>query len=84
MGLGSQYDIFEIMPDGAPVWRSSAEGQEAALLKLASVAESCHNELIVVHLPSSRIIARKGAALRATVAAPDGDGKNAEPEKLAN
>lgn len=79
MNSGSQYDIFEILPDGAPIWRCSSEGQEAALLKLESVAKGCQNELIVVHLPSSRIVARKPAALRAAVAAPTAKGKHPHP-----
>lgn len=84
VSLRSQYDIFEILPDGAPVWKCSVEGQDAALLKLESVGQSCQNELILVHLPSSRIVARKAAALRAAVAVPGGNGKHFEPGKLAN
>lgn len=80
MNSASQYDIFEILPDGAPIWRCSAEGQEAALLKLESVGKACRNELIVVHLPSSRIVARKPAALRAAVAAPTGNGEHSQSD----
>ncbi|HEX5423248.1 MAG TPA: hypothetical protein VFW94_06845 [Candidatus Acidoferrales bacterium] len=84
MDLGSQFDIFEIMPDGAPIWRCSTVGQEAALLKLDSLGQSCHNELIAVHLPSSRVVARKAATLGAAIASPAGNGKHAKPEKPAN
>jgi len=58
-------------------------GQEAALLKLESLGESCHNELIVVHLPSSRVVARKAAALGAAITSPAGNGKHSKPEKPA-
>lgn len=83
----SQYDIFEILPDGAPIWKGSTEGQDAALLKLESLCQSCQNELIIVHLPSSRVVARRPAALKATIGAPGGNGngsKRPEPEKPAN
>lgn len=80
MNSGSQYDIFEILPDGAPIWKSSADSEEAALLQLESLGQSCSNELIVVHLPNSRIVARKPAALRAAVAAPTGNGEHSQPD----
>lgn len=80
MDLGFQYDIFEIMPDGAPVWKCSAMGQEAALLQRESLGQSCSNELIVVHLPSSQVVARKPGALKATITAPGGNGKQSHPD----
>ncbi|MGH9736744.1 MAG: hypothetical protein ACRD8A_19405 [Candidatus Acidiferrales bacterium] len=80
MNLGTQYDIFEILPDGAPVWKSSADGEETALLQLESFGRSCSNELIVVHLSSSRIVARKPSALKAAIAAPGGNGKQSHPD----
>ena len=32
------YDIFEIMPDGAPMWRAAVEGHENAIVKLQELA----------------------------------------------
>lgn len=72
--MASNYDIFEILPDGAPMWRCTVDGQKAAVAELESLGKTSHNELIAVHLPSSRIIARKAASVKTTIAAPSGNG----------
>lgn len=51
------YDIFEIMPDGAPIWRIAVEGHEAAILKLKQLAATTTNEIRVMHLASNSIAA---------------------------
>jgi hypothetical protein len=51
------YDIFEIMPDGAPLWRIAVEGHEAAIMKLKELAANSTNEIRVMHLASSSVVA---------------------------
>ena len=51
------YDIFEIMPDGAPLWRTAVQGHEAAILKLKELAANSTNEIRVMHLASNSIVA---------------------------
>lgn len=72
--MASNYDIFEILPDGAPMWRCTVDNQNAAVAELESLGKTSQNELIAVHLPSSRIVARKAASVNATIAAPSGNG----------
>lgn len=71
--MQSTYDIFEILPDGAPIWRCAVTDAKAAVAELESLGKSCRNELIAVHLPSSRIVARK-ASKTPTISAPAGNG----------
>ena len=51
------YDIFETMPDGAPLWRSTVSGHEQAIAKLRELAAKSSNELQVLHLPTKTLIA---------------------------
>jgi len=51
------YDIFEILPDGAPLWRTAIEGHEAAIRKLQELAALSTNEIRVMHLASNSIVA---------------------------
>lgn len=74
MDTASQYDIFEILPDGAPVWRGSVAGQDAALAHLDSLAPACQNELIAVHLATGALVARKPPKSAAPMAAPPRNG----------
>jgi hypothetical protein len=58
------YDIFEILPDGAPVWRTAVEGHERALLKLRELAAQTTNEIRVMHLASNSIVATMNISQR--------------------
>jgi hypothetical protein len=51
------YDIFEIMPDGAPLWRTAVTGHESAILKLQELAAQTANEIRIMHIPSNSIVA---------------------------
>jgi hypothetical protein len=53
------YDIFEILPDGTPMWRDTVVGREPALQRLDSLAEKCENEMRVVHLRTNVLLASK-------------------------
>lgn len=69
MDYPSEYDIFEITADGTPVWKASVEGEEAALAEFESLAKGCQNEIILVHLSSGVVVARKAPKTKPTVAA---------------
>lgn len=51
------YDIFETMPDGAPLWRVTVVGHEAAITKLKELAAKTRNEVQCIHLPTKSVIA---------------------------
>jgi hypothetical protein len=51
------YDIFEIHPDGTPIWRTTVSGHEAAVRKLHELSEQTPNELRIMHLATKTLIA---------------------------
>ena len=53
------YDIFEILPDGTPLWKTSAKGRDAALRRFAELAQTSKNELKVIHLESKTVVATR-------------------------
>jgi hypothetical protein len=57
--VDSSYDIFEILPDGSPLWKGVVVGRDAALKELDSLAENCENELRVIHLSTNTVLATK-------------------------
>jgi hypothetical protein len=53
------YDIFEILPDGTPLWKTSAKGRDAAMRRLDELARTSRNELKVIHLESKTVVATR-------------------------
>jgi len=51
------YDIFEVMPDGALLWRTAVVGHENAIAELKKLAAKTNNEVRVVHLETKAVIA---------------------------
>jgi hypothetical protein len=51
------YDVFEIFPDGAMIWRASVAGLEAAVRKFKELAHGSANEFRLMHLPTHAVIA---------------------------
>ena len=51
------YDIFEKLPDGSMVWKTTITGHEAAIAKLREIAGKSKNEIQVLHLPTKALIA---------------------------
>ena len=51
------YDLFEVLADGAPVWRQMAAGRENALQKLRELSEQTSNEIRVMHVLTNTLIA---------------------------
>ena len=52
-----EYDLFEVLSDGAPLWRQMVAGQENALRKLGELSKQTSNELRVMHILSNTLIA---------------------------
>jgi hypothetical protein len=52
-----EYDLFEKMPDGHLLWRSSVLGQENAIHALKELAAKTNNDVRVMHLQSQAVIA---------------------------
>jgi hypothetical protein len=51
------YDIFEIDPDGYPIWKTAVIGQEAAIRKLHDISEQTPNELRMMHVATQTVVA---------------------------
>jgi hypothetical protein len=51
------YDLFEMLSDGVPVWRGAIHGREDALRKLEELAKQTRNEVRVMHEPTKTVIA---------------------------
>jgi len=44
------YDIFEVLPDGQPIWRAAVAGHEDALRVLKQLAAKTTHEVRMMHL----------------------------------
>jgi hypothetical protein len=53
------YDLFEILPDGTPMWREAVSGHENAIKRLTELSARTANEIRVMHLPTDTLIAQK-------------------------
>jgi hypothetical protein len=51
------YDLFEVLPDGALIWRETAAGHENAIKKLVELSKQTSNELREMHILSNTLIA---------------------------
>ena len=52
-----QYDLFEILSDGSPMWRATIPGHQAAIEKLRELSTQTENELRMMHLATNTLIA---------------------------
>jgi hypothetical protein len=64
--MDHEYDLFEIYPDGSPVWRDVVSGKEKAILKLRELSAETANEVRVMHLPTSTVVAASNKFSRVT------------------
>ncbi len=55
--MDRNYDLFEILPDGSPIWKCAVAGHENAVQQLRELARHTSNELRIMHLSSNTIIA---------------------------
>ena len=51
------YDLFEVLPDGAVIWKETVSGHENAIQKLRELAKQTANEVRVMHILSNTLIA---------------------------
>jgi hypothetical protein len=54
--VNRQYDLFEIFPDGSPLWRESVTGQEDALRRLKELSSQTKNEVRALYIPTNRVL----------------------------
>jgi len=59
-----EYDLFEQLPDGSPIWRGHVVGTQEVSLKLEEIARKTANECFAIHLPTQEIVRRAEAAHR--------------------
>jgi hypothetical protein len=50
------YDLFEVLSDGALMWREMAPGHENAVRKLVELSKQTSNEVRVMHVLSNTLI----------------------------
>ena len=55
--MNREYDAFEVLPDGALIWKATVKGHEDAIKKLKEVAKDNTNEFRLMHLPTKTVIA---------------------------
>ena len=55
--MDRQYDLFEIFPDGTPLWWESVTGQESALRRLKELSSQTRNEVRALHIPTNTVLA---------------------------
>jgi hypothetical protein len=55
--MDRQYDIFEILPDGSPLWKATIAGHEKAISTLQQLAVQTENEVRVMHIGTNTFIA---------------------------
>lgn len=53
-----EYEIFEQLPDGSPVWRDHASGLPTVRVKLEQLARKTANECFAMYLPTKEVVAR--------------------------
>lgn len=53
-----EYELFEQLPDGAPIWRGHASGLHNVRAKLEEMARNTSNECFAIYLPTKEVVAR--------------------------
>ena len=53
-----EYELFEQLPDGTPVWRSHASGLHMVRSELQKLAKTTTNMCFAIYLPTKEIVAR--------------------------
>jgi hypothetical protein len=56
--MNRDYEIFELLPDGSPIWKGHGSGLDSVRVKLEKLAAKTANECIAMHLPTREIVAR--------------------------
>jgi hypothetical protein len=55
--MDRDYDLFEVLPDGALIWRETVPGHENAIKRLVELSKQTSNEVRVMHVLSKTLIA---------------------------
>jgi hypothetical protein len=53
-----EYDLFERLPDGSPIWRGRVVGLQEAQIRLQQLASTTPNECFALYLPTKEIVHR--------------------------
>jgi hypothetical protein len=59
--MDTEYDLFEVFPGGAPLWRSCVRGRGCALAALEVMGKQTGNECFAAELGTESIIGRVNA-----------------------
>jgi hypothetical protein len=51
------YDLFEVFPDGSPLWHGAVADHEVAISKLEELSAKTTNEVRVMDLRTNAVIA---------------------------
>jgi hypothetical protein len=57
-----EYELFEQLPDGSPIWRGHAFGLQSVCQSLQQIAKETTNECFAMYLPTKEIVARINVA----------------------
>jgi hypothetical protein len=60
--VDQEYELFEQLPDGSPIWRGHVQGLRNARAKLEEIAGKTTNECFAIHLPTKEIVVHLNAA----------------------
>jgi hypothetical protein len=55
--MEGDYDLFEVLPDGAVIWKESLHGHENAIQRLVELSKQTSNEVRVMHTLTNTLIA---------------------------
>lgn len=53
-----EYELFELLADGTPMWRAHASGLRDVRVKLQEIAKTTPNECVAIYLPTKEVVAR--------------------------
>lgn len=56
--MNQKYDIFEVLPDSAIVWRLDVRGMGGALQDLETIGKETTNECFAIDLKTRKVIGR--------------------------
>jgi len=51
------YDLFEVFPDGSPLWHDCVAGREIAIAKLKELSAKTTNEVRIMDLRANVVVA---------------------------
>jgi prophage DNA circulation protein len=57
-----EYDLFEVLSDGAVLWRQMAAGRDNAVRKLTELSKQTSHEIRVMHVLTNTLIASMNGA----------------------